>query len=34
MQFLLPLIVKTFNSPQICDDMYKGVSPSVNIEPG
>ena len=33
MRFLLPLIIETLNSPQIFDDMYKGVSPSVNIEP-
>jgi hypothetical protein len=34
MPFLLPLIIKILNNPQICDDMYKGVSSSVNIEPG
>ena len=34
MRFLLPLISEPLNCPQICDDMYKGVSHSVNIEPG
>ena len=34
MRFLLPLIIETLSCSQICDDMYKGVSPSVNIEPG
>ena len=34
MRFFLSLIIKFLNRSQICDDMYKGVSPSVNIEPG
>jgi hypothetical protein len=34
MRFLLLLIIEPLNCPQIRDDMYKGVSPSVNIELG
>ncbi|GEM_PF-4915922 len=34
MRFPRPLFTETLNDPQICDDMYKGVSSSGNIEPG
>ncbi len=34
MRFLPDLLTETLNDPQICDDMYKGASSSVNIEPG